>query len=111
MGNYSFNGWTDEEILTKAYYFNLDVSCEVMEELLDRRASNVLWVFEKLAYQYLHSNGSERDGIDFACYILTGYNLVEIAQIILNRCDEYFGDIGDVYTKEQPGNLPRIPED
>jgi len=111
MGNYNFNGWTDEEILTKAYHYNLDISCEVMEELLAHDETNSLWIFEKLVYEYLHSNSSKRDGIDFACEITTGYNLVEIAQIIINRCDDYFGDIADVYTKAEPGYLPRIPED
>lgn len=61
-----------------------EVSAEIMSELLMDDGISTWKTFENLVYEYVNNKGS-RIGIDYALEILTGRNLEQIAQIVINR--------------------------
>lgn len=87
-------GYNEEDVISQAYQFNHEVSAEVMLELLKHDSSETWKIFDALAYNYINASSRDvREGIDIACEVITGYTLYAIAQEILDRFEEYFGDI------------------
>lgn len=97
MGSYRFNASSEEEVIERAYQFNHEISAELMLELLHHQSYETWQIFDNLAYNYLNAGSKDvRKGIDIACEVITGYPLVAIAQEVLDRFDDYFGDVDNV---------------
>ncbi len=78
----------NEESLTiiKDAYENsdMDVSAEIMAELLIDDENTTWKMFENLASEYINCPG-KREGIDYATVILTGWSMATIAKKISER--------------------------
>lgn len=78
-----------EEIIRRAYEDgDIEVSADVMSELLMDDNWSTWKMFEGLASDYLNGSADVRKGIDLAISAVTGWNLDTIAQTILDRCYE-----------------------
>ncbi len=66
---------------------DVDVSSDVMSELLMDVDWTTYKMFEGLASDYLNGNDDVRKGIDLATSALTGWNLSSIAQKIIDERD------------------------
>ncbi len=76
---------TELERIQKAFEEgDMDVSAEVMAELLMDDGNSSYKMFEELASDYINAEEeSYRKGLDNACRILTGYSLAHIADDVL----------------------------
>lgn len=90
------NDYDKEDVISQAYQFNHEVSAEVMLELLQHSDAETWIIFDNLARNWLKAGSADvRKGIDIACNVITGCTLDVIAQEVLDRFEEYFGDVID----------------
>ena len=88
------NDYDKEDVISQAYRFNHEISAELMLELLDHDSSETWMIFDNLARNWLKASSPDvRKGIDIACEVITGCTLDVIAQEVLDRFEDYFGDI------------------
>ena len=93
---YDLNDQQKEDLIRQAQECSdRDISAEVMSELLMDTDWSTWKMFEGLATDYLWGNADVRKGIDQACAALTGWELGTIAQMIIDRCNEYGVSDGD----------------